>query len=328
MRALICKAYGEGAALSVGDLPIPTPKSAQVQVQVARAGTAYVDALMVRNKHQNKHPLPFAPGMAFAGTVTITGPDVEHVTVGQRVMGLCYDGALAEFAVAPSTEVFPLPDEIPFDVGATLASAYLTPHAALKWEANLQPGERLLVMGASGTVGSAAVALGKALGAEVIGGASTAEKVAMARTVGADHGICYGDGEVHELVETTTGNKNIDVIFDPVGGPLFESAFKTLDWGGRYIVIGFAGGTIPQFAGNRLLVKNRKAIGFVLMHYRRKRTDLLAQSAAELCTLVSDGVLDASPQRVVSLANAGTAIDDFFYRRASGITLANISDRT
>ena len=323
MRALVCHAYGEASNLVVGDLPTPKPEAGQVQVQVARAGTAYVDALMVRDKHQNKHALPFAPGLAFAGTVSALGDGVQSVTVGQRVMGLSYDGALAETAVAPALEVFPLPDAVSFDVGATLASAYLTPHAALRWEADLQPGERLLVLGASGTVGSAAVAVGKAYGATVIAAASTPHKVATATSLGADHGICYGDGEVHELV-AATGDKNVDVIFDPVGGPLFESTFKTLDWGGRYIVVGFAGGSIPQFAGNRLLVKNRKAIGFVLMYYRRKRTDLLAKTATELCALVTDGKLAATPQQVVPHGNAGAAIDDFFYRRASGITVIEV----
>ena len=324
MRALVCQTFGDAKNLVVGELPIPEPAPGQIQVRVERAGTAYVDALMVRDKHQNKHPLPFAPGMAFSGLVTKLGGGTTTLSQGQRVMGLCYDGALAEFVVAPTTEVFPISDSVSFDAGAALASGYLTPHAALRWEANIQPGERLLVLGAAGTVGSAAVEVGKAYGATVIAGASSSAKLDVARNRGADHGICYAEGEVHELLAEATGNKNVDVIFDPVGGPLFESTFKTLDWGGRYLVVGFAGGSVPQFAGNRLLVKNRKAIGFVLMYYRRKRTDLLARSAAELCALVADGKLAAAPQRVVTLAEAGDAIDDFFYRRSSGITIVTL----
>ena len=324
MRALVCQEFGEASTMKLGELPIPVTGDDQVLIDVHAAGASYVDALMVRNKHQNKHVLPFAPGMPFAGHVRAIGCNTAGFSAGDRVMGLAYDGALAEIVAAPAREVFCIPDELKFEDAAALASAYLTPHAALRWEADLKEGDKLLVLGAAGTVGSAAIALGRAYGATVIAAASTAEKLEFARAAGANHCVNYSDEDLYESVQQLTDGNGVDVVFDPVGGDLYESAFRCLDWGGRYVVIGFAGGAIPQFAGNRLLVKNRKAIGFVLMYYRRKRPDLLRKTAEELSALVVAGKLNATPSNLIQLEDAGAAIDNFFYRRATGVTVVNV----
>lgn len=321
MKALVCSEYGDGANTSLGDLRRPEIGEKQVLIEVHSAGIAYVDALMVRNKHQNKHELPFAPGMAVAGVVAQTGGDVSRVAVGDRVMALVYDGGLAEYAVAPEPETFKLLDRIDMATAATLANGYLTPHAALRWDAQLAAGEKVLVLGAAGTVGSAAVEVAAAMGAEVIAAGSTQEKLDLARRHGAAHGVCYSEQDLYETVSEITGKNGTNVVFDPVGGDLYEAAFRTLGWGGRYTIIGFAGGGIPQIPANRLLVKNRKAVGFVLMYYRRYRTDLLADTVNELMQLVLDGKLKAKPGQVVSLADAGRAIDTFFNREAIGNTI-------
>ena len=324
MRALVCNEFGDGSNLTLGELPTPEPSTGQVQIQVVNAGIGYVDALMVRNLHQNKHALPFAPSMAISGTVSALAADIDNLALGQRVMALAYDGGLAEVAVAPAGEVFAIPQSMTFASAASIASGYLTPHAALRWDAQLAAGETLLVLGASGTVGSAAVEVGKALGARVIAAASTEAKLQIAREKGADATVCYGTDDIYQSVQELTDGKGIDVVYDPVGGELYESAFRCLGWGGRYVVIGFAGGAIPSFPANRLLVKNRKAIGFVLMYYRRFRQDLLAQTSTELCDLYASGKLDAKPSAVIPLSDAGRAIDDFYTRRAIGNTVVEI----
>jgi NADPH:quinone reductase len=327
MRALICSEYGDGANTTIGELPTPKPEASYVQIKVHSTGIGYVDALMVRNKHQNKHELPFAAGMAVAGTISALGAGVADIALGTRVMALAYDGGLAEYALAPQGEVFPIPATMEFTSAASIASGYLTPHAALRWDAQIQPGETMLVLGASGTVGSAAVEVGKAMGARVIAAASTEAKLDIARAKGADETICYGTTDLYAAVQELSNKKGVDVVYDPVGGDLYEAAFKGLGWGGRYVVIGFAGGAIPQFAANRLLVKNRKALGFVLMYYRRFRQDLLQRSAQELSELFLQGKLRAQPSAVISLAQAGPAIDDFYCRRAVGNTVVDLIER-
>ena len=321
MRALVCSEYGDAADMSLGELPEPEVRDDSVLIDVKCAGVAYVDALMVRNKHQNKHPLPFAPGMAVSGIVA--GGAMQ---AGQRVMALVYDGGLADRASAPQAETFLIPDTMDYATAASLASGYLTPHAALTWEAQLAPGETLLVLGASGTVGSAAVDVGSAIGATVIAAASSQEKLALAGNRGASHAINYSTQDLYETVKSLTDGRGVDVVFDPVGGEHNEAAFRCLDWGGRYVVIGFAGGAIPQFPANRLLVKNRKAIGFVLMHYRKRLQAKLSETARALCSMVDEGTLSATPDQRVELSDAGKAIDDFFYRRASGTVVVDLND--
>lgn len=324
MKALICSEYGAAENLRAGELAKPEPGEAQVLIEVKASGISYVDALMVRNKHQNKHELPFAPGMAVAGVVADCGSGVTGLASGDRVMALVYDGGLAEFALAPQAETFPIPADLGFENAAALANGYLTPHAALRWEAQLEPGETLLVLGAAGTVGSAAVAIGAAMGATVIAAASSDEKLALASASGATHLVNYSERDLAEAVRELTGPDGVNVVFDPVGGELHEAAFKAMGWGARYVIIGFAGGSIPQFAANRLLVKNRKAIGFVLMYYRRYRTDRLRQTAEELAALATSGRIDATPDRQIPITQAGPAIDAFFTRSAAGNTVATM----
>ena len=324
MKALICSEFGAAADMRPGELPAPVPGDGQVLIEVKASGISYVDALMVRNKHQNKHELPFAPGMAVAGVVAACGNGVSDMGEGDRVMALVYDGGLAEFALAPQAETFPVPAGLSFESAAAIANGFLTPHAALRWEAQLEAGETMLVLGAAGTVGSAAVAIGNAMGATVIAAASSDEKLAVARANGAAHLINYTEQNLAEAVRELTGSDGVNVVFDPVGGDLYEAAFKTLGWGARYVIIGFAGGAIPQFAANRLLVKNRKALGFVLMYYRRYRTDRLRQTAEELAAMAIAGQIDATPHREAAITQAGAAIDGFFNRQATGNTVVTM----
>ena len=250
---------------------------------------SFADTLMIRDLHQNKHKLPFAPGMEVAGRVAETGAGVEGLSPGDRVMALVYDGGHAECAAAPAAETFRLPDGVSMPAAAALGAAYLTAHAELYWEARLEAGETLLVLGAGGGTGLAAVEVGKALGARVIAAASTAGKCALARERSADAVVTYPAESVRERVMAETGGEGCDTVFDPVGGALFEESFRSLGWGGRHVVVGFAGGAIPAFKANRLLVKNRAALGLALFNYRKRRPDRLRASAEALLGWAATG---------------------------------------
>ena len=288
MRAVVCTQYGPPEALAMGELPLPIAGKEQVGVQVAAAGVAFADTLMIRNLHQNKHALPFAPGMEVAGTVAA---DAGPWRAGQRVMALVFDGGHATNAVARIDDVFALPDSVGFPLAAALGSIHLTAHAALRWKARVEPGDTVLVLGAGSGVGLAAVGIGKALGARVIAAASSEAKLAAARAQGADELVDYAAGLSRDRILALTGGAGVDIVVDPVGGAMHEAALASLAWDGRYLILGFAAGGIPQLAANRLLVKNRSALGFVLMFYRQRRPELLRQSWDELMAMLADGRL-------------------------------------
>lgn len=287
MRAVVCNSYGSPEQLQVTDFPEPVPGPGQLLIDVSAAGVSYVDTLTIRNRHQFKHALPFVPGMEVAGRVAALGEGVSGFSIGDRVMALLFDGGYALRAVADASESFLLPDAVDSVTAAALASVYLTAYCALRYEARIQPGERLLVSGAAGGVGLACVSIGAALGAEVTACASTQEKCALARDFGAERSVCYGSDDLAQALRAIGGERGFDVAADPVAGDVFEPMFRSLGWGGRYVSLGFAGGAVPQIPANLLLVKNRSALGMVLMYYRRQRNELLQRAAAELLELVA-----------------------------------------
>lgn len=318
MKAVICREFGPPETLSVGQFSTPVAGKGEVEVLVHAAGVSFADTLMIRDLHQNKHALPFVPGMEVAGTVSAVGEGVETMHPGDRVMALVYDGGYAERAVAKASDVFPLPQSIDFVTAAALSSVYLTSHIGLRWEARMEKGETLLVLGAAGGVGLAAVALGKAIGARVIAGASTAERLATAKRAGADDLINYSTENLKDrALELTSGN-GVDVVFDPVAGNLYEAAFAALGWGGRYVIVGFAGRTIPQFPANRLLVKNRSALGLALMHYRRNRNARLHESAQQVFDWVGARTISAPIPLQYPLENAAAAMRGLLDRKIIG----------
>ncbi len=318
MRAVVCRAFGPPEELEVGTLPAPEPGAGEVAIRVEAAGVSFADTLMIRDLHQNKHALPFAPGMEVAGRVAALGPDVEGLAPGERVMALVYDGGYAERAVAPAAETFPLPDALGVAEAAALGAAYLTAHAGLFWEARLQPGETLLVLGAGGGVGLAAVEVGRALGARVIAAASSEEKRALALARGAEVAIAAPGEPVRAAVMAATGGAGADAVFDPVGGELFEESFRALGWGGRHIVVGFAGGAIPAFPANHLLVKNRSALGLALFNYRKRRPDRLRASAEALFAWAAEGRLRPHISAELPLEDAPRALRAIMDRQAAG----------
>lgn len=318
MRALVCQEFGPPEQLTLGDLPEPEPKAGEVLINVEAAGVSFADTLMIRDLHQNKHALPFAAGMEVAGTIAKLGEGVSGLAVGDRVMALVYDGGHAERAVAPAPETFRIPDSMEAATAAALCAAYLTSHGALVWQARTKPEEKVLVLGAAGGVGLAAVEVAKALGAEVIAAASSAEKLAIAAAHGADHGVNYAETDLRKAVLDLTGGDGVNVVYDPVAGDLYEPAFRSLDWGGRYLTIGYAGGSIPKIPANQLLVKNRSALGFALFYYRKRRPDLLARSAADLMRWFEEGKLKPEISHRYPLADGAAAMRLIMDRKAAG----------
>ena len=318
MRALVCQEFGPPEQLTLGDLPEPEPKAGEVLINVEAAGVSFADTLMIRDLHQNKHTLPFAAGMEAAGTIAKLGEGVSGLAVGDRVMALVYDGGHAERTVAPAPETFRIPDSMEAATAAALCAAYLTSHGALVWQARTKPEEKVLVLGAAGGVGLAAVEVAKALGAEVIAAASSAEKLAIAAAHGADHGINYAETDLRKAVLDLTGGDGVNVVYDPVAGDLYEPAFRSLDWGGRYLTIGYAGGGIPKIPANQLLVKNRSALGFALFYYRKRRPDLLARSAADLMRWFEEGKLNPEISHRYPLADGAAAMRLIMDRKAAG----------
>jgi NADPH:quinone reductase len=317
MRAVICRAWGEIETLKVEDVAPPTPGRGQVLIDVKATGVNYADAIMVAGRYQTKPPLPFSPGLETAGVVAAVGEGVTRVSRGDRVMAILAYGGLAEKAVADEVETFAMPAGMPFDEAGAFPVAYMSSHVAIRWQGRLEPGETLLVLGAAGGVGLTAVEIGKAMGARVIAGASTADKLAVARERGADAAVNYATENLTERVLALTDGKGADVCFDPIGGPLFDAALSALGWGGRILLVGFVGG-VQQIAANRLLVKHRAALGSSLRYFRWHAPDKLWQSVDELMRWYGEGKLRPLISHRMPLDRTVDAIRLLTERKAHG----------
>jgi NADPH2:quinone reductase len=317
MRAVLCDAWGEVESLRVGDAPAPVPSDGDVVIAVKATGINYADAIMVAGQYQTKPAFPFSPGLETAGVVATCGRAVTRFQPGDRVMAILAHGGLAELAVAPEAETFAIPAQMPFDEAGAFPVAYVSSHVALRWQARLEPGETLLVLGAAGGVGLTAVEIGKAMGARVIAAASTPEKLSVAQERGADHGINYATEKLTDRVMALTDGKGADVCFDPVGGELFDAALSSLGWGGRILLIGFVAG-VPQIPANRLLVKHRAAIGSSLRYFRWHAPNKLRRSVEELIQWYSEGTLRPLITHRLPLERSVEAIRLLTSRKAHG----------
>ncbi len=325
MKAMLCEAFGPPESLRLGSLPDPVPGAGQVLLRVHAAGVNFADTLMIEGKYQEKPPFPFAPGLEVAGTVEAVGEGVTRVEPGQRVLALTEAGGFAELALAAESDVFAIPEAMGFVVAAGFPITYGTAHGALTWRAALQPGESLAVHGAAGGVGLAAVEVGKALGAHVVASAGGAEKLRIAEEHGADALIDYRSEDLRQRLKALTDGRGVDVVFDPVGGPVFEASLRGLAWGGRLVVIGFAGGgEVPQAPANLLLVKNIGVLGFYWGSYRSHAPDLLREQFAELFAWHEAGKLRPLVSEVVPLAEAARALNLLKSRQATGKVVVSV----
>jgi NADPH2:quinone reductase len=304
--------------LVVEDLPSPPMREGAVRVAIHGAGLNFADILLIAGQYQTKPPMPFTPGSETAGVVTEVGPGVRRHKVGDRVMAIMEGGGYAEEAVIAVERVLPIPEQMDFVTAAGFPIAYGTSHGALEWRARLQPGEWLLVTGAAGGVGLTAVEIGKAMGAHVIAAASSAEKLAVAQQHGADHVIDYSKEDIRERVKAITGGRGVDVVYDPVGGDVFDACLRCLAWEGRIIIIGFAAGRIPQIPANLALVKNIDVIGFYWGSYQSRKPQLLQKSLVQLVEWFSQGKLKPHVSHRFDLRDARQALEMLQQRKSTG----------
>ncbi len=261
MKAVLCRAFGPPDSLEYAEIDSPSPTEGEIRIQVHAAGANFPDVLQIAGKYQFRPDFPFAPGAECAGEVIEVGEGVSDFQPGDRVIAPTGHGAFAEEAVAPARKAVRIPDAMDYSVASTLLLTYGTSAHALIQRGNLRKGETLLVHGAAGGVGSAAVEIGKALGANVIGTAGSEEKLAFAANLGADHGINYSSGPFKDKVKEITDGKGADVIYDPVGGEVFDQSLRCIAWEGRLLVIGFTSGTIPTAPANLALLKGCSIVG-------------------------------------------------------------------
>ena len=289
MRAIVVDRWMEPRELALREVPEPEPRPGTLLVEVRAAGCNFFDILMVQGRYQVKPPFPFVPGAEIAGVVRAVGPGVAGFAPGDAVLSSCGLGGFADLALAPAASTWPLPSGMSFEAGAALPLIYPTSYAGLVFRAGLQPGEDLLVHAAAGGVGTAAVQIGKALGARVIATAGGPEKLAIARREGADALVDYEREDFVARVQELTGGKGADVIYDSVGGDVFDRSLKCIAWNGRLLVIGFASGRIPSVAANRILLKNIAVTGLHWGAHATKEHAKVAQTFAALFELHRKG---------------------------------------
>ncbi|NOK20108.1 NADPH:quinone oxidoreductase family protein [Corallococcus carmarthensis] len=325
MRAIVCGTWGGPEQLTLMEFPEPVPKPDEVKIDVHACSVNFADLLMIGGTYQTRPALPFVPGLEAAGTIA-SAPEGSGFQPGDRVVAILWHGGYAEQAVASARETFLLPAGVSFDVGAALTSAYVSTALALTRVAHLKPSEMLLVLGASGGVGLAAVQLGKALGATVIAVASTPDKLAIARAAGADQAISHADAGWKDQVVAAAGSSGVSVCFDPVGGPLFDPALSTLGWGGRYVLVGFAAGQAPNIPAHRLLVKHRAVLGSSLRYFRYHDPAALRDTMDQLFAWYAQGRITPRISLRLPLEQTADGLRTLAERRAIGKVVIHVRE--
>ncbi|HKU46136.1 MAG TPA: NADPH:quinone oxidoreductase family protein [Burkholderiales bacterium] len=318
MKAVLCKQFGPPDSLVVEDVPSPKAEKGEVVIAVKAASLNFPDVLIIQNKYQFKPPLPFSPGSELAGVVKEVGAGVERWKPGDKVMAFTTYGAFAEEVRTEANRLLPLPSSMSFTEGAAFLLTYGTTDHALRDRGALKAGETLLVLGASGGVGLAAVEIGKALGARVIACASTDDKLAVCRSHGADATINYATEDFREKVKALTDAKGPDVIYDPVGGPYTEPAFRSIAWRGRHLVVGFAAGEIPKLPLNLALLKGAAVLGVFWGDFARREPKQFAASIAQLGKWFAEGKLKPHVSQTMPLDKAAEALKLMAARQVKG----------
>lgn len=318
MYAMLAKNWGEPSELEWTELPDPQPRRGEVAIDVKAIGCNFFDILMVQGKYQVKPPLPFAPGGELAGVVRAVGPEVQGIAPGDRVFAMLGWGAFATVAVAPAATVVKMPDSMSFAHGAAFGIVYQTSYFGLVYRADLRPGETLLVHAAAGGVGLAAVQIGRALGARVLGTAGSSDKCAVARKHGAEDCFDYSDPSWVDKVKAATDGRGADVIYDPVGGDIFDLSTKCLAWCGRLLVIGFASGRIPSVQVNRVLLKNISIVGLHWGAYRQNDPAKIPQAMQALFEMYDRGQVVPEVSSQYPLREAPAALHEIATRKSVG----------
>jgi NADPH:quinone reductase len=307
MHAWICENPTGVDDLRWKELPTPEPRPGEVRLAVRAASLNFPDILIVQNKYQIKPPLPFVPGSEYAGVVEAVGEGVKGIRPGARVAALGGTGGFGTHAVVPADRLMPLPDGFAFEDAAAFAFTYGTSHHALMDRAALRPGETVLVLGAAGGVGTAALQIAKAAGARVIAAASTDEKCALCSRLGADETLNYSTANLREALKAMTDGKGPDVVYDPVGGDLAEPVFRSIAWRGRYLVVGFAGGGIPSLPLNLPLLKGASIVGVFWGDFVKREPRANAASLQQLAAWYADGKVKPVIDMLLPMSELHTA---------------------
>ena len=322
MRAVVVREFGSVDAASLGELPKPVPNDNEVLVAVRATAANYVDLLVIAGTYQFLPERPFAPGKLPAGVVSAVGAAVTRFKPGNRVLTMAEHGGYGEFVAVPETHCYRLPDSLSFVDAAAMSLVYDTSWFALRDRARLRAGETVLVLGASGGVGLAAIQLAKAMGARVLAGVASRDKHDMVRDAGADAIVDLARADLRDAVraqvQAHTNGQGADVILDPVGGDVFDAAIRALAWRGRLVVIGFAAGRIPTIKANYLLVKNIEVSGLQISDYRKRMPEQIATCFAELFAMHEQGKLKPLPTTVYPLEQFATALHEIQDRKARG----------
>jgi len=318
MKAIVCEQYGLPNTLVYKDVTLEKPKSGEVRIGIKACSVNFPDTLIIQGLYQFKPSLPFTPGNDIAGIVLETGPDVTHLKEGDAVFGFTMLGGFAEEAIVSAKQVFLKPEGIDFPIAASFLLAYGTSYHALKDRAKLQAGETLVVLGASGGVGLAAVALGKLMGARVIAAASTEDKLALCVANGADEIINYEKEDLKKRIKELTDGKGADVIYDPVGGDYSEAALRATAWEGRFLVVGFAAGDIPKIPLNLTLLKGCQIVGVFWGEFAKRSPKENMKNSLQLLEWVLNGKLKPHIHATYPLAETGKALEEMMARKVKG----------
>ncbi|MDL2354935.1 MAG: NADPH:quinone oxidoreductase family protein [Pseudomonadota bacterium] len=318
MKAVVCKAWGLPDSLEVQELPDLVAGPGQVVIDVKAAGVNFPDVLIIQGKYQVKPALPFTPGNELSGVVRAVGDGVTSVKAGDQVIAFVAQGAFAQQVVAPEQALMPMPAGMDFATAAAITLTYGTSHHAVVDRAALKAGETMLVLGAAGGVGLAAIEIGKALGARVIAAASTDDKLAVCRAHGADATINYSSEDLREAIKAATGGKGPDVIYDPVGGAYTEAAFRAIGWRGRYLVVGFANGEIPKLPLNLMLLKGASLVGVFWGEYVKREPKANLAGMRQLLGWLAEGKIKPRISGRYALADTAQALNDMAARKVTG----------
>ncbi len=326
MKAVLCKAFGPPESLVIEDIEPLKPGKGQVVISVKACGVNFPDTLIIQGKYQSKPPFPFIPGSEVAGIVKDLGEGVNTVSVGSRVIAFTGVGGFAEEVIADAAGLIPMPRSMDFTTASAFVMTYGTSHHALKDRAQLKQGETLLVLGAAGGVGLAAVEIGKVMGAHVIAAASSDEKLEICKQHGADEVINYATGDLKERIKQLTGGKGVDVAFDPVGGDYSEPVLRSMAWGGRFLVIGFAAGDIPRIPLNLPLLKVYSIVGVFWGSFMERDPKHGQENLMELLTWFAKGKLKPHVSATYSLEHVADALNDLMERKVTGKAVLVMSE--
>jgi NADPH:quinone reductase len=318
MKAWRVNDWCEPDQMEFTDIPVPEPKAGEIRIENKAAALNFFDILMIQGKYQTKPPRPFTPGSEVAGVVDAVGEGATGFKIGDRVQAMATGGTYCEYSIAPAGKAFRIPDSMSFEEAAAMIVIYQTSYFALTHRTRIKPGEWLLVHAGAGGVGSSAIQIGKALGARVIATASGEDKVRFCLSQGAEHALNYSDANWVDQVKQITGGRGADVIYDPVGGEIFELSTKCVAPEGRLLVIGFAGGAIPSIAANRILLKNMSVVGVYWGGYLEHYPEYMRDAQEALFKMYEAGQIKPVVSQTFALADAVEALNALSTRKTVG----------